>query len=384
MDTYMKDKLLQLINQIDIIKSHFKSCIEFPAISTIYNSPEFSDWCQALQFELQEIFDRTHDQYIRSTLDVIQEGFNGWNDKRSFADLSGKLHAIEENIGKYYPAETLEKTCITEVKMVETKSPKIFISHSSKDEKYVSAIVELLCDIGLNAGHIFCSSVPGYGIPLDHDIYDFLKQQFHEHNLHVFFILSDNYYTSPACLNEMGAAWILQTNYTSILLPGFEFQRIDGAINPRKIAIKLDAPENDLKEKLGELKDHLIAEFGLPNLPSTRWEKKRDAFIEELQPHSIESTIEISPKAIELLSVACTSADGRIVKSKYLSGTSISAGKTEFVHSKDRKDLVEWEAALEELQVLRLVQVVGSKGEIYEVTKDGYDFIKDRDAVSAT
>ena len=73
----MKDKLLQLINQIDIIKSHFKSCIEFPAISTIYNSPEFSDWCQALQFELQEIFDRTHDQYIRSTLDVIQEGFNG-------------------------------------------------------------------------------------------------------------------------------------------------------------------------------------------------------------------------------------------------------------------------------------------------------------------
>lgn len=385
---WMKDKLLELINQIDTVKSHFKtsgaSTSGFPVISTIYNTPEFSEWSQALQFELQEIHDRTHDKFIWSTLVIIEQGFNGWKDTKSFADLSGKLHAIQENIDRYYPVDALDNSYTMEVGTVETKTPKIFISHSSKDVEYVSALVDLLCDIGLNAEHIFCSSVPGYGIPLDHDIYDFLKQQFQEHDLHVFFILSDNYYDSPACLNEMGATWILQTNYTSILLPGFEFRKIDGAINPRKIAIKLDGLQDDLKEKLGQLKDNLIAEFGLPNLPSIRWEKKRDEFIAELQPRSFEVEIKISSKAIELLSVACKSSNGEIIRSRYLSGTSISAGKTEFIHSQDRKEVAEWEAALKELRALGLVEAMGAKGEIYEVTKAGYDFIENYSAVSGT
>lgn len=382
----MKDRLLELIGQIDTVKSHFKaseaSTRGFPATSTIYNTPEFAEWSQALQFELQEIYDCTHDKFIWSTLVVIEQDFNGWKGKKSFADLSGKLHAIQENIDKYYPAETPENSHMMEVETAKMKTPKIFISHSSKDEKYVSSLVELLCDIGLNAEHIFCSSVPGYGIPLDHDIYDFLKLQFQEHDLHVFFILSNNYYDSPACLNEMGATWILQTNYTSILLPGFEFREIDGAINPRKIAIKLDGASDDLKEKLGQLKDNLIAEFGLPNLPSIRWEKKRDAFISELQSRSFE--IGISSKAIELLSVACKSSNREIIKSRYLSGTSISAGRTEFIHSQDHKEVAEWEAALRELRALGLIEVMGTKGEIYEVTKAGYDFIENYNAVSGT
>ena len=63
------------------------------------------------------------------------------------------------------------------------KSPKIFISHASKDKNYVSSIVKLLEFIGLRQEQLFCSSVPGYGIPLDEDIYDYLRQQFQEYNL---------------------------------------------------------------------------------------------------------------------------------------------------------------------------------------------------------
>ena len=47
------------------------------------------------------------------------------------------------------------------------KSPKIFISHASKDKNYVSSIVKLLEFIGLRQEKLFCTSVPGYGIPLD-------------------------------------------------------------------------------------------------------------------------------------------------------------------------------------------------------------------------
>lgn len=164
----------------------------------------------------------------------------------------------------------------------KVKPPKIFISHSSKDEKIVAAFVDLLLDIGLNTGHIFCTSVPGCGVLINNDIYTSLKREFNEHQVHVVFMLSSNYYDSPACLNEMGAAWILQTAYTSILLPGFEFREIDGAVNPRQMAIKLDEPAEHLKEKLGQMKNNFIETFGLSRLPDTRWESKRDAFIDKI------------------------------------------------------------------------------------------------------
>lgn len=378
----MKNKLLELIGEINIVKSHFKTSIDnvrgFSTSHTIFNTPEFSEWSQALQFELQAIYDRTHDQYIWETIILIKRKFNGWNDEKYFSELSGKLHAIRENINKYYPDETSEHLNIAEVCTMEIKSPKIFISHSSKDEKIVSAFVDLLFDIGLNTGQIFCTSVPGCGVLIDNDIYTSLKREFEEHQVHVVFMLSSNYYGSPACLNEMGAAWILQTAYTSILLPGFEFREIEGAVNPRQMAIKLDEPADHLKEKLGQMKNNFIEKFGLSPLPDTRWESRRDAFIANVTApiHTVPEK-NISDKAIQLLSAACSSSDGEIMKSTDLSGTWISAGKTQFVRSQERKEVAEWEAALQELHTSGLIDSVGSNGIIYVVTKAGYDFMED-------
>ena len=98
--------------------------------------------------------------------------------------------------------------------IIQTKSrcvsmrQKLFISHSSEDREYVKLIVELLEAIGIT--EIFCSSVPGYGVPLSEDIYDYLKTEFNRFDLYILFVLSDHYYGSVASLNEMGAAWVLQ------------------------------------------------------------------------------------------------------------------------------------------------------------------------------
>lgn len=280
----MKDNLLELIKQINHIRSLFHSpnVKGMPQFKIISDNVEFSAWKQELQLELESIHDRTHDTFIWNTLVTIKQGFNGWHDEKSFNELCGSLLAIQKNIEKYYPKELDSKIFIKEVKLMPEKSPKIFISHCSKDKNYVSCIVDLLEDIGLSQEQLFCSSIAGYGIPLNEDIYNYLKKQFDEHNIHVFFILSDNYYQSVASLNEMGAAWILQTKYTTILLPDFEFKEIQGAINPRKIALKLDSDEIEVKEKLGQLKDALVQEFHLSDLPSVRWECKRDAFISSI------------------------------------------------------------------------------------------------------
>ena len=378
----MKDKLLDLIDGIETVKTCFTRSSDkdepFAATRTIYSAPEFVEWSQSLQFELQEIYDRTHNQFIFDTLIILKQKFNGWNDERFFKELSGKLFVIKDNINKFFPAEIEDNPYTEGAYTMITKPAKIFISHSSDDRKYVKPLVDLLCDIGLNANHIFCSSVPGYGIPLDRDIYDFLKQQFQEYDLHVFFILSSNYYNSPACLNEMGAAWILQNAYTSILLPGFEFCEIDGAVNPRKMSIKLDEAQDSLKEKLGQLKNNLIKEFDLPLVPDTWWEAKRDIFITQVGLH--DDIPLISECARKLLFTACKYSNGEIIKTTRLSGTAISAAEYTFVDSLNRREIAEWESALEELFALGFVEITGISKEIYHVKKAGYDYVSANDS----
>lgn len=161
------------------------------------------------------------------------------------------------------------------------KKSKLFISHASADIQYVEPLVELLADIGLNSETMFCSSIPDYHIPMDNDIYEYLKNLFNEYDLHVIFVLSDNYYKSAACLNEMGAAWVLQKKYSTILLPDFNYSEIIGAVNPRKIALKLGKCDDEAKTRLKELKRIIEEEFNL-SVPDNRWEKKRDTFIQQI------------------------------------------------------------------------------------------------------
>lgn len=146
----------------------------------------------------------------------------------------------------------------------------------------VSRFVDLLADMGLTNEELFCSSVPDYGIPLNEDIYDYLASLFRDYDIYVIFMLSQNYYNSPACLNEMGAAWVLKSDYTSVLLPGFSYRKIEGAVNPNKIGFKLDDEDELLKRRLGEL-IHILAERTGKSIPEMRWERKRNDFVEDIK-----------------------------------------------------------------------------------------------------
>lgn len=167
----------------------------------------------------------------------------------------------------------------TNAKKMESKDPLLFISHASKDEVIVTGLVEMLRTIGFNKQNLFCSSVPGYDIPEGEDIYDFLQAKLNDYNLFVIFVLSESYYNSAACLNEMGAAWVLKANYSTIILPGFQIPDIKGAVNPRKMAIVLEDTKR-VKGKINQLKDRLINFFNLPETEDdTIWEIDRDKFI---------------------------------------------------------------------------------------------------------
>jgi len=125
---------------------------------------------------------------------------------------------------------------------------KIFISHSSKNKNYGNLLVELLRNIGIKESEIIFTSNIAYGIPVGQNIFNWLKSQITE-NPFVIYLLSEEYYESIACLNEMGAAWIIENEHAAVFITGFdlsskEFQ--SGALDPREIGFYINDEERVL------------------------------------------------------------------------------------------------------------------------------------------
>jgi hypothetical protein len=119
---------------------------------------------------------------------------------------------------------------------------KIFISHSSRNKFYGDKLVELLRSVGLKENEIIFTSNTAYGIPVSQNIFNWLKSQITEKPF-VIYLLSEEYYQSIACLNEMGAAWIIENKHAAIFTPNFnlsskEFQ--SGALDPREIGFYIN------------------------------------------------------------------------------------------------------------------------------------------------
>ena len=163
-----------------------------------------------------------------------------------------------------------------------SKRPLLFISHSHEDAGFVDALVELLRTIGFNGTNMFCSSVDGYGVAEGEDIYETLKNLFRQYDIYVVFVLSEHYYASAACLNEMGAAWVLQSNYSTILTKGFRPRDIHGAINPNKKAIVIDDARH-VRSALNDFKERVMGIFELEDKDDIIvWEDNRNRFLEKV------------------------------------------------------------------------------------------------------
>lgn len=262
--------LEKLLNEMDNLKNEFQlgqSIPGMPNSNKIYKNHKFLLWKSRLSNELNGNVNPLASKIIND-LDI----FDGRKDEELFNSINANLKVLVEN--EKLGGESLKK----EIK----KKAKIFISHSSKDESYVKKIVEFLEDINIQEEDLFCSSIPGYGIPHGKNIYDYLREQFDSFDLHIIFILSSNYYNSCACMNEMGAAWICRNEYTTMLLPGFEFSEIKGVLDPNEVAIKFDVQSENVKQYLIEFRNKMLELFNLPSISETKWERIRDNFIKDI------------------------------------------------------------------------------------------------------
>lgn len=161
--------------------------------------------------------------------------------------------------------------------------PIIFLSHKSNDKKYADALEKLIMGLGVKHNQLIYTSHALHKIPLDRNIYDYLRDAIGG-NVFVIILWSNSYINSPGCLNEMGAAWVAQKDYTNIYTSDFDFgnpKYHECAVDTRKMGAVLNGDDN-CKASMIELKNKIISLFSL-NMDETTSTYLIDQFIKEIK-----------------------------------------------------------------------------------------------------
>lgn len=161
-------------------------------------------------------------------------------------------------------------------------APVILLSHRSTDKKYGDALEKLFVNIGLKNNQLIYTSHPLHKIPLDKNIYEYLRESFGK-KIFVIILWSNEYLDSPACLNEMGAVWVTQTDYTNIYVPTFDFKNpkyYQCSVDKNKMGAVLDGSDN-CKASIIELKDKIVELFDLC-IDENQWIYSLDQFMKDI------------------------------------------------------------------------------------------------------
>jgi hypothetical protein len=264
---------------------------------------------QAFMYLMSIWYNMRPDSFAEFILSVLQN-FAEWSPIKINYDLVikrlqelnvdtqelGAFISIYETTQKSKPTEKVEskssrvvdtsrdnvatKSAMPKTDSANTKMKRVFVSHSSKDVKYVEELIDLLKLIGLQKNQIFCTSVRGYGIPLGANFLEELKDQISDEVL-VLFLFSPSFYASPVCLAELGATWVLSREHVPIVIPPFGFGDIKGVLpHTQGMVINDSLQVNELAQKVETL-------FGLAShTTNDDWERSRERIIERIN-HSI-------------------------------------------------------------------------------------------------
>jgi len=155
-------------------------------------------------------------------------------------------------------------------------SKSIFISHAVNNKEIADSLVDLFeTGIGISSNEIFCSSLEGLGIPSGVNFVSFIKDQILNPKV-VILLLTPDYLNSQFCLCELGASWALSTRIIPIIVPPITYQNIKAVLT----GVQLLRIEN--KEDLNQMQQDLIDSLSIEGKSFSRWEIKRDAFLQSI------------------------------------------------------------------------------------------------------
>lgn len=150
---------------------------------------------------------------------------------------------------------------------------RLFVSHASEDEAIADALADLLrLGTDLPRRRIFCTSLPGMGIPEGEDNYiGYLRRQL-QHAVLVLPLITPSFLESQVCLVELGAMWAMELPAFPVIVPPSTYPELEAILGKVQCA-RIDQPGS-----LARLKDRVAREFNV-EAPSDAWEAKRTDFL---------------------------------------------------------------------------------------------------------
>lgn len=133
----------------------------------------------------------------------------------------------------------------------------------------------------------------------------------------------------------------------------------------------------EVYDNLNEFKDKLTRQLQI-TINGNDYLKK--VFSDEKENESLKIWSDIhkprlTDDAITLLKEASKSENALITNLRFIGGAEISAGGKNFLETNSRRDIARWEDAVNNLGAFEMIKDINGKGQMFEVTKKGFDFI---------
>ena len=231
-----------------------------------------------------------------------------------------------------------------------------------------------------------------YKIGIGKEIFPEIKSQFEGNDIFMIIVHSPRYYQSSVCLNEMGAAWIQDTECYSFLTADCEYDDLDGVIDNKFISIKVNA--KDATDRMNEFIYKVLDFFNLPHLELSvfsQWESDRNEFLKEVckldlveeqreKTKASENPMQYSLSDFdkEHLKEWADCDDGECWIIETMDGSFIQIGEEEFCVNSGR-ERAEWDNFFERLMELGFAAIdrLNSDGSpIYKLKKPAYDYVE--------
>jgi len=183
--------------------------------------------------------------------------------------------------------------------MAKSKKISVFISHSSEDKVLVESFVHNIIVLGLKIPEekIFCTSIQGMKIKTGEDFVRKIKANLISSRL-VFLIITENYKNSEICMNEMGAAWILEKPTLTLIHDQISYSEV-GFLHITENIARINSPED-----LDNLKVRVELELELNQVNADIWNKHKARFLSEITNLDGKNQKQVKPKISGMAAVS--------------------------------------------------------------------------------
>ena len=251
--------------------------------------------------------------------------------------------------------------CGTEVDMKNSESKKVFLSHKGVDKERVIEFKKTLELVGYDPW-LDEDAMPA-GTPLERGLLQGMKD-----SCAVVFFITPSFKDEGYLETEINYA--IQEKHKKkdkFAIITLQFMDDDGNVAEIPDLLKTYVWKNP-KTPLEALREIVRA---LPVLPGTIDWREEITGIAAL-PKTKSTSTDLSSEAVAILKAAVT-GDGCIMYLRDLGGENIVVGGKSVIPDNEARTIAQWEGGLEDLQRRRYIKDRGHKGEVFDVTREGYE-----------